>query len=68
MAARIHVVREEIKALKAEGLKLLETAAKDRTPEQSARVDAINAELDILRKDEEALVKMAADDKAAAGI
>lgn len=38
-------------ALKAEGRKLTAIAAKDRTPEQTARLDAIDAELDTLATD-----------------
>lgn len=64
MASRIHVLRAERAELKAEGLTLLEVAAKDRTPEQHARLDAIEAEIATLDADIDRLAKLADADKA----
>ena len=58
MASRIHEVRAERDQLKAEALQILQTAAKDRTPEHSARLDAIEGELVAVGKDIERLERL----------
>ncbi len=61
MAARILVVRQERADLKAEALKILDIAAADRTPEQAARLEAVEASMTALDKDIDRLIKLNAE-------
>lgn len=51
MASVFNTLRQERFDIKAEGLKILEVPAADRTPEQTARLDAIEARVAVLDKD-----------------
>ena len=51
MASVFNTLRQERHELKAEGLKLLEVPSADRTPDQTARLDAIEVKIAALDKD-----------------
>jgi HK97 family phage major capsid protein len=66
MASIFNVLRQERHELKAEGLKLLEVAAADRTADQTARLDAIDARLAVLDKDIDRAGRLMEADRATA--
>ena len=58
MASVFNVMRQERHDLKAEGLKILEVLSADRTPEQTARLDQIEARVGTLDKDIDRAAKL----------
>lgn len=65
MASVFNTLRQERHELKAEGLKLLEVPSADRTPEQAARLDAIEARVGELDKEIDRAAKFVEGDRAA---
>lgn len=64
MASIFNTLRQERHELKAEGLQLLEVASDKRTPEQTARLDAIEARVAVLDKDIDRAAKLMDGERA----
>jgi len=67
MASVFNVMRQERHDLKAEGLKILEVLSADRTPEQTARLDQIEARVGTLDKDIDRAAKLMQAEAGAPG-
>jgi HK97 family phage major capsid protein len=64
MASVFNTLRQERHELKAEGLKLLEVPSADRTPEQTTRLDAIEARVAVLDKDIDRAARLMESERA----
>jgi HK97 family phage major capsid protein len=68
MASVFNTLRQERHELKAEGLTLLEVPSADRTPEQAARLDAIEARVAVLDKEIDRAAKLMESDRASGSV
>lgn len=66
MATRLNTALDRRAELKAEGLKLLDIAASNRTDEQSARLDAIDKDITAIDGDIDRLRRMGEEERAQA--
>jgi HK97 family phage major capsid protein len=64
MASIFNTLRQERHDLKAEGLQLLGVSSAERTTEQTARLDAIEARIGVLDKDIDRAAKLMDDERA----
>jgi len=65
MASVFNQMRQERHEAKAEGLKILDVPAADRTPEQATRLDAIEARVAVLDKDIDRAARLMEADRTA---